>query len=415
MNVYPPFKDKLEILSEDQICDVLISFDSLSNRDNFIKKNNHLDIHAKIDFIPLILVNLNKKQISNYESEDLIKQIEENQIVYPAMLDVNEILELNEYKNSQISYTGKNVKVGVIDNGINEKIPALSNISLKKFRLYDKKQTIKEQGEISHGTIMASIISNRFEDSNNNYIGIAPNVEIYDFNISNSHQEYFFNDILLIFDKIYKEHINLDIIFIPLTTKTSSDGKDLLSLACDLLSDQSIIIASPAGNFGPNTYSIGSPGAAKNVITIGAFNKELEIPNFSGRGPTLDEEKKPDMCFPGSGILVPINDDLRLRVSGTSVATAIGVGIIALIKEYDPNISHDALLDLLNKSRIDLEYDVNAQGLGTVKVSKLFKNLDLYQDKLVPYNYLVKKALKLSAEFLILFVILFYFFYFFRV
>ncbi len=415
MNIYPPFKDKLEILSEDQICDVLISFDSLSNRDNFIKKNNHLDIHAKIDFIPLILVNLNKKQISNYESEDLIKQIEENQIVYPAMLDVNEILELNEYKNSQISYTGKNVKVGVIDNGINEKIPALSNISLKKFRLYDKKQTIKEQGEISHGTIMASIISNRFEDSNNNYIGIAPNVEIYDFNISNSHQEYFFNDILLIFDKIYKEHINLDIIFIPLTTKTSSDGKDLLSLACDLLSDQSIIIASPAGNFGPNTYSIGSPGAAKNVITIGAFNKELEIPNFSGRGPTLDEEKKPDMCFPGSGILVPINDDLRLRVSGTSVATAIGVGIIALIKEYDPNISHDALLDLLNKSRIDLEYDVNAQGLGTVKVSKLFKNLDLYQDKLVPYNYLVKKALKLSAEFLILFVILFYFFYFFRV
>jgi serine protease AprX len=415
MNIYPPFKDKLEILSEDQICSVLISFDDLSNRDNFIKKNSYLDIHVKIEFIPSILVNLKKEQILNYESEELINRIEENQIVYPAMLDVIEFLELNEYKTSGISYTGKNVTVGIIDNGINEKIPALANVSFKKFRLNTKEQSIEESGEISHGTVMASIISNRFIDSKNNYIGIAPNVEIYDFDISNSHQEYFFSDILLIFDKIYKEHVNLDILFISLTTKTSSDGKDLLSLACDLLSDKRIIIISPAGNFGPKTYSIGSPGAARKVITIGAFNKELEITNFSGRGPTLDERTKPDLSFPGSSIVVPINDDLRLKVSGTSVATAIGVGVIALIKEYNPNICHDDLIDLLNKARIDLEYDANAQGLGTVKVLKLFKNLGLYQDKFVPYNYLIKKALKLTGEFFILFIFLFYLFYFFRI
>ena len=141
---------------------------------------------------------------------------------------------------------------------------------------------------------MASIISNRFEDSNGNYIGIAPDAEIYDFDISNSHQEHSFKDILRVFDKIYEEQINLDIIFISLTTKNSSDGKDLLSLACDMLSDKNIIIICPAGNFGPNHYSIGSPGAAKKVITIGAFDKELNISNFSGRGPTLDKRKKPD-------------------------------------------------------------------------------------------------------------------------
>ncbi|MFW9818263.1 MAG: S8 family serine peptidase [Candidatus Thorarchaeota archaeon] len=415
MNLYPPFKDKLEILSEDQNNSVLISFNNLSNRDDFIKKYDHLDIITKFDFIPSIVANLKKEQILNYESEELIKQIEENQIVYPAMLDVNEILEISDYKNSEISYTGKRVKVGIIDNGIDEKTPALSNAFPKKFNVYDKEKVIEDYNEISHGTVMASIICNRFEDSNGNYIGIAPNVEIYDFDISNSYQEYFFNDILRVFDKIYKEQINLDIIFISLTTKSSSDGKDLLSLACNLLSDKNIIVICPAGNFGPDPYTIGSPGAAKKVIAIGSFSKELKISNFSGRGPTLDEREKPDLCYPGSNILIPITNDLRLKVSGTSVATAIGVGVIALIKEYDPNIAHDALIDLLNQSRIDLKYDVNTQGLGTVKISNLFKNLDLYHDKLVPYNYLIKKALKISAEFLIFFIILFCFFYFFRI
>ncbi len=418
MNVYPPFKNKLENLSEEQHCRVLISFDTVSNRENFIHKHDNLEILGKLDFIPTILVDLKKEQIINYKKEELIKNIEEDQIVYSAMIDVIEILELNEYKDSEISYTGKNVRVGIIDNGINKKLSAISNISLKKYKMHDKEKIVKENGvesEITHATIMASIISNRFEDSNDNYIGIAPNVNIYDFDISNNSQEYSFYHILNVFDKIYKEKINLDILFISLTTKNSSDGKDLLSLACDLLAEKEIIVICPAGNYGPNPHTIGSPGAAKKVITIGALTKELDVPNFSGRGPTLDERTKPDLCFPGSNILVPITNNLRLKVSGTSVSAAIGVGIIALIKEYDPNISYDTLIDLLNESSIDLNYNKNTQGFGFVKVSNLFNKLDLFHEKLIPYNYLLRKSLRLSIEFLALLIFLFYLFYFFRI
>lgn len=418
MNVYRPFKNKLENLSEDQQFGVIISFEDLSNREKFIKKYNQLKILGKTDFIPSILVNLDKEQINNYEKEELIKNIEENQNLYPAMLDVIEILELDEYKNSEISYSGKNIKVGIVDNGINKKLSAISNISLKKYTMYEKEKIVKEKdgkSEITHATIMASIISNRFEGSDRKYIGIAPNVSIFDFDISNSNQEYSFYHILNVFDKIDKEKINLDILFISLTTKNSSDGKDLLSLACDLLAEKEIIVICPAGNYGPNPYTIGSPGAAKKVITIGALTKELDVANFSGRGPTLDERTKPDLCFPGSNIIVPITNNLRLKVSGSSVSAAICVGIIALVKEYDPSISYDGLMDMLNDSSIDLQYKKNAQGLGTVKVSHLFTKLDLFHEKLVPYNYLIKKSLKISIEFLILLIILFYFFYFFRI
>ncbi len=418
MNVYRPFKNKLENLSEDQQFGVIISFEDLSNREKFKKKYNQLKILGKTDFIPSILVNLDKEQINNYEKEELIKNIEENQNLYPAMLDVIEILELDEYKNSEISYSGKNIKVGIVDNGINRKLSAISNISLKKYTMYEKEKIVKEKdgkSEITHATIMASIISNRFESSDRKYIGIAPNVSIFDFDISNSTQEYSFYHILNVFDKIDKEKINLDILFISLTTKNSSDGKDLLSLACDLLAEKEIIVICPAGNYGPNPYTVGSPGAAKKVITIGALTKDLDVANFSGRGPTLDERTKPDLCFPGSNIIVPITNNLRLKVSGSSVSAAICVGIIALVKEYDPSISYDGLMDMLNDSSVDLQYKKNAQGLGTVKVSHLFTKLDLFHEKLVPYNYLIKKSLKISIEFLILLIILFYFFYFFRI
>ncbi len=222
MNIYTPFKSKLETHSEDQQFRVIISFEKISDREKFIRKNDQLEIIGKIDFIPSILVILKKEQIINYEKEDLIKNIEEDQVVYPAMLDVIEILELNDYKNSEISYSGKNVKVGIIDNGIDRNISALSNKLIIKYLMHEKERSVIEKSVnngISHATIMACIISNRFEDIESNYIGIAPNVSLFDFDISNSQQEYSFYQILNVFDKIYEEKIDLDILFISLTTK----------------------------------------------------------------------------------------------------------------------------------------------------------------------------------------------------
>ncbi|MFW9969055.1 MAG: S8 family serine peptidase [Candidatus Odinarchaeota archaeon] len=418
MKIYQPFNDKLENIAEDQEFRVLISFENPSNREEFIKKYENLKILGKIDIIPSILVDLKKAQVINYEKEELIINIEEDQYLFPSMLDINEILGLDEYKNSEILYTGKNVKVGIVDNGINREFSSIADRSIKKYAINVKDVISKEnerKNEVTHATIIASIISNRFQDINNNYIGIAPNVSILDFDISNDSQKYSFYQILKVLDRIEKEKINLDILFIPFTTKTSSDGKDLLSLACDLLVEKEIIVICPTGNFGPDNYTIGSPSSAKKAITIGALTKELEIVNFSGRGPTLDERTKPDLCFPGYHIKIPLNKELMLNATGTSVSAAIGVGIIALIKEYDPTITYDSLKELLTESSIDLNYDKNTQGLGTINVLHLFSKLDLFHEKLVPYKYLIKKSIFTVIEIIIFLIVLFYIFYFFRI
>lgn len=414
MTIYSPFRKKIEPHPKDQQYRVIISFETLSNREIFIEKNNHLSILSKFDFIPSISVNLEKETIFQYENKKMIKRIEEDQILHLSMLDVLELLDLDEYQNSHIVYDGNKINIGIIDNGINTKFPSISNAKDDSDKYKKRNEHFVSENEITHGTIMASIIKNQFRNPEDNIIGIAPKANLIDLKLTASNDEYYFSDVLQIFDKINENQIDIDILLISLTTQESSDGKDILSIACNLYSEKGPIIVCPAGNFGPEAYTIGSPGAAERVITIGALTKEFTIPNFSGRGPTLDNRIKPDLCLLSSDITVPLSNNVQVKVTGTSVAASIGAGIIALIKQSDPQLSYNTVLELMKKSGIDLSLNPNSQGLGTIKISDIFKKLDLFHEELIPYNYLMMRSLKLAIEFFSLFLIVFYLFYFFR-
>jgi len=413
--IYSLFQEQMTNQKDDLGFRVIISFENTSERDKFISNNKELKILSKYDFIPSICVNLKKDQIIKYEKDKLIKQIEEDQRLLLSIFDFFEIISLHDYKNSQFFYTGNNVKVGIIDIGIREDVPSIYNSISKSYSLEkgvkkSNKKNLKD--EISHGTILASLICNQFKDSEGEFIGIAPNSKIVDFNISNLKQEYYFSNILNVFDVIIKDNIELDILLISFTTLNPSDGRDILSLACDLLVEKGLIVVCPAGNNGPELYTIGSPSAAKNVLTIGSITKMRTISDFSGRGPSLDKRIKPDFCLPGSEIKIPISNDLTINATGTSVAAAIGVGIIALIKEHNPNASYNEIKELFVKSSTDLGYDENIQGFGIPNIVNIFKNLNIFLERILPYNYLIKKAFAITIEFTIIAIAIYYLFYF---
>ncbi len=412
--IYPYFLEKMQKSNSKEEFRVIISFEDTTKRDDFLSRHKNLAILKKFDVVPSINLHLTFEQIKNLEKDELIFNIEQDQKLYLSILDVNEILELNDYRKSQISYTGRNVKIGIIDNGINKTYDSISDIEIHEFDFIDeKKSVVIKKTDISHGTTMASIIGNQYKDSYYSFLGIAPNAKFIDFNISVSNNEYYFSNILEIFDLINSQSIKIDILLISFITLNPSDGNDILSLACDLLVDKGIIIVCPAGNFGPESYSIGSPSAAKKVITVGSLTKNLDISNFSSRGPTLDERLKPDFCLPGSKIEVPLSNELGIRVSGTSVSAAFCVGIIALLKEFNPNASYNEILDLMQKASSDLSYDQNSQGYGIINIVNVFKKLDLYQEKVLPYKDLIKRSFKFTIEFTFILILIYYIFYFF--
>ncbi|MDB6066231.1 MAG: conserved repeat domain protein [Pedosphaera sp.] len=152
--------------------------------------------------------------------------------------------------------------------------------------------------------------------------------------------------------------------------------------------NQEMVIVFAAGNAGPGTKTVGSPGTAKNVITVGAgedvqafggadgsgvtdaqANSANDLISFSSRGPCADGRHKPEItapgthvsggvaqaaydfaanptglanaCFDGSGVsggvtnnFFPPNQQFYTASSGTSHSTPCVAGSCALVRQY---------------------------------------------------------------------------------
>ncbi|MGQ4873336.1 MAG: S8 family peptidase [Promethearchaeia archaeon] len=397
---------------------VIISFRSIDDRDKFIdNRKSLLDKFEKINIIPAISTNISEDIINDLSSDELIDKIEENQQLYLSILEVKKILRFNEYQRSLIQFYGKNVKVGIIDDGINTYFDSIYDIIEKEYKINSNINNLnsncKETDNITHGTLMASIIANQYVDYESLPVGFASGVKIISINISNENNEFYFSDILKSFDLIISKNVNIDILLIPFSTLYPSDGSDILCKACEIMDKRDIIIVCPAGNFGAENDTIGSPGACEKVITFGATTKKGTIAYFSGRGKTSDNSIKPEFCLPGSKIEIPLNADVTVQMSGTSISAAIGVGIIALLKEYNRSFELNDIINILKNACEDLGYDKISQGNGIINVRQLFKNLGVFEEGIVPYNYLIKRSAVISIKFtIIMFLILFLWIFF---
>jgi hypothetical protein len=99
-----------------------------------------------------------------------------------------------------------------------------------------------------------------------------------------------------------------------------------------------------AGNNGPGNNTVLSPSTAKNVVAVGATQRNTaaeSMASFSSCGPTADGRIKPDITVPGQGIVSANSDNNTgtnncntLTLSGTSMASPGAAGFAALIRQY---------------------------------------------------------------------------------
>ena len=124
--------------------------------------------------------------------------------------------------------------------------------------------------------------------------------------------------------------------------------------------DEGIIVLFAAGNCGSTCpdgrcdadngpgRSIWGANSHERVMTVGAVNRNEELAGYSSQGPGALSPDKPDFCS------ITHFTGYNTSDAGTSAATPIAAGVVALLKQAKPSLTHDQAKDALIKTCKDL-------------------------------------------------------------
>ena len=163
----------------------------------------------------------------------------------------------------QMGFTGKGIKIGVIDTGINTSHPDFFNQDetsrfLKGYDFVDN-DTVPQDTN-GHGTQVTGIIA-----ADGQLKGIAPMAEIFSYRVSSDGESVPSSLIIKAINQAVEDRV--DIINISLGVNMTHNKIDE---AVNNAISQGIVVVAAAGNSGPDKSTIGSPAKNPNAITVGA-------------------------------------------------------------------------------------------------------------------------------------------------
>lgn len=163
----------------------------------------------------------------------------------------------------ELGYTGKGVRVAVIDTGVDYSHPDLFGFGsdAKVVGGYDFVENDQSPTDTNgHGTEVAGIIA-----ANGSLRGIAPDAKILAYRVSDTGNSVSSDLIVSAIKRAVEDGV--DIINISLGVNRTNDRIDE---AINEATEKGIVVVVAAGNSGPDIRTIGSPGRDPHAITVGA-------------------------------------------------------------------------------------------------------------------------------------------------
>jgi serine protease AprX len=219
--------------------------------------------------------------------------------------------------------------------------------------------------------------------SNGKYVGVAPEAGLYIAKALDADGNGSMSGVMAAIEWAALDQ-QVQVINLSLGGGGPCDGTDALSTLCDEAVEQTgVIICAAAGNTGPGERTVGTPGCARRVITVGAVDDNDQMARFSSRGPTSDGRIKPDIVYPGVSIVAaqaagtelgPVVTEGYIAISGTSMATPHASGVAALMLEANPQLTADQVKTRMVAAALDLGFEPNEQGAGRVDALQAYEN-----------------------------------------
>jgi subtilisin family serine protease len=295
--------------------------------------------------------------------------------------------------DDDLTLTGKNIGIAVLDSGIdtthNSMKASLSHPGVIYSKTYTSNAATSDK--YGHGTHVAGILSASNSFKSGNYKGIAYGAKIINLAVLDDQGKGSASNVIAAIDWVIanKSTYNIRVINMSLGgIAKDSYTTDPLCLAARRAVDAGIVVVVSAGNNGKDANGnklyggISSPGIDPSVITVGAVNTfgtntrtDDSVATFSSRGPTrgyiqtngvkkFDNLIKPDLVAPGNKLVAPLSPsssgqsnslitrypslaagggsktaDKMMYLRGTSMATPVVSGVVALMLEAKPSLT----------------------------------------------------------------------------
>jgi len=273
---------------------------------------------------------------------------------------------------------GKGVTVAVLDSGVANDADLVKNgnrvLAHVTFTGSLNAQTPDPGG---HGTHIAGTIAGDGTNSAGQYIGMAPSANIVDVQVLDARGNGRISSVLRGMEWALAHQLQFNIRAINLSfgaPPLESYQFDPFAAAAEIAWQRGIVVIAAAGNSGPNSGTVASPGIDPYVITVGATDDQatLQLSDdtlawFSSwataQNPTA--VAKPDLLAPGRRVvsilvpgstldqLLPDHEVVALtgwkyfRLTGTSMSTAVVSGAVALLLEHQPGLTPDQVKQIL--------------------------------------------------------------------
>ncbi|WP_257349301.1 S8 family serine peptidase [Pseudalkalibacillus decolorationis] len=310
-----------------------------------------------------VAVSMTKRQIKMLEKIPFVKSIEFDAPVKAlngsankwfgtekARSDFNLTGDLDGNPNS---YSKDDAVVAVIDTGIDA-----SHVDLDEGKVIGWLDLVNGRStpydDQGHGTHVSSTVAGD-GDGNADHKGVAPEAALVGVKVLDSQGSGSMSDVTAGIDWAVqnKDKYGIEVLSLSLGTSGSSDGTDSTSQAVNNAVDAGLVVTVAAGNSGPSKQTVGSPGAAEKVITVGA-GSDLGVggyflADFSSRGETADGRIKPDIVAPGYQITAAAANSGNgyATYSGTSMATPFTAGTVALMLDANPSLTPNQVKTIL--------------------------------------------------------------------
>jgi serine protease AprX len=282
-------------------------------------------------------------------------------------------------------FTGKGQNIAIIDSGIFPHADLKDRIvGWVDFAEGKKKPTDK----YGHGTHVAGLVAGSGQKSGGSIKGVAPEAGLVGVRIGS------IADAIKALHWVIenKDQLNISVVNMSLGDIPSQGWKnDPWAQATQLAIDAGLTVVVSAGNEGPNPGTVATPGILPSAITVGAIDDggtlspaDDQLTRFSSRGPSFDGLAKPDIVAPGKRIFstlapsssfdvpdFPKAEGGYFAISGTSQSTPLVAGLVALLKQANPNLSQADLQAILKESAHKYpNLDAAAVGAGLVQAEK---------------------------------------------